>query len=183
MRSGFEHRRGMRKSRKRHSTKKVGSGAMWAADGWAVRQGELKRPVGNPGTQNLFRFLGEKLPIGSLEALRKKLKTDGIRRRGVYIAHDSMGCPRYVGRGNIFARLKTRAKRYPRELVYYSFYVVEDPKHEREIETLLIRAAAFLLEFNERKKRVGISPESVRDYEAGTRFFERQRKKGRKRDR
>lgn len=58
--------------------------------------------------------------------------------------------------------------------------MVSEKKHEREIETLLIRAASFLLEFNERKKRIGIAHGNVQDFEAGTLFYERQQKKGRK---
>ncbi len=91
-----------------------------------------------------------------------------------------MGCPRYIGRGNIFGRLASRRKAKPDELAYFSFYVVSEKMHEREVETLLIRAAGFLLEFNDRKKRVGISHGNVRDFEAGTLFYERQRKKGKK---
>jgi hypothetical protein len=91
-----------------------------------------------------------------------------------------MGCPRYIGRGRIFQRLKACYKRQQLELRYFSFYVVADKKHERETETLLIRAAGPLLEFNERKKTVGVEPGSIYDFEAGTFFYERQRKKGRK---
>src|SRR5690606_41017744 len=74
----------------------------------------------------------------------------------------SMGSPRYVGRGSIFARLKSHKNAHPHELVYFSFYIVEDKQHEREIETLLIRAAGDQLEFNDRKKRVGIDRKSTR---------------------
>jgi hypothetical protein len=98
---------------------------------------------------------------------------------GVYVAHDSMGFPRYIGRGAIFTRLKARKDAQPLELTYFSFYVVSEKKHEREIETLLIRAAGPLLQFNTRKKRVNIIPGNIRDYEAGTFFYERQYKKGR----
>ena len=42
----------------------------------------------------------------------------------------------------------------------------------------MIRAAGPLLEFNDRKKRVGIQPGSICDYEAGTLFYERHYKKG-----
>ena len=91
-----------------------------------------------------------------------------------------MGCPRYIGRGNVFSRLALRKRRHPLELAYFSFYIVSTKKHEREIETLLIRAASTLLHFNEKKKRIDISPGSVRDYEPGIRFYERQRKKGKK---
>ena len=79
-------------------------------------------------------------------------------------------------RGAIFARLAARKKAQALELEYFSFYVVNEKKHEREIETLLIRAAAFLLEFNTRKKRVGIEAGSIHDYEAGTVFYQRQYK-------
>ena len=63
---------------------------------------------------------------------------------------------------------------------YFSFYVVEEKKHEREIETLLIRAAGPMLQFNTKKKRLTISAGNVLDYEAGTRFFERHYKKGKR---
>ena len=52
--------------------------------------------------------------------------------------------------------------------------------HEREVETLLIRVAAPMLYFNERKKRLDLSPGSIRDYEPRTQFFERHYKKGKK---
>src|SRR3546814_7963318 len=63
-----------------------------------------------------------------------------------------MGCPRYIGRGNIFARLEARKKAQELELEYFSFYVMLEKKHEREVETLLIRAAGFLLQFNDRSE-------------------------------
>ena len=91
-----------------------------------------------------------------------------------------MGAPRYIGRGKIFGRLKSHFKRHAKELFYFSFYVVKEENHEREIETLLIRGAANMLEFNNRKKRVGIAPGNVRDFECGTLFYERQSKKGKK---
>ena len=74
---------------------------------------------------------------------------------------------------------KSRRDAQELELVYFSFYVVLHKKHEREIETLLIRAAGPLLQFNTRKKRVSIMPGNIKDYEAGTFFYERQYKKGR----
>lgn len=148
---------------------------------WTVHYGELKRHQGNPGkTAHLFKVVGEKLPFEALQDVKKHLKQKGHSWQGVYVAHDSMGCPRYIGRGNIFSRLEARKNAQPLELEYFSFYVVSEKKHEREIETLLIRAAGFLLEFNDRKKRVGIAPGNIRDYEAGTVFYERQYKKGKK---
>ena len=151
------------------------------ADGnrWTIQYGELKRGQGRPvRTEHLFKVVGEKIPFSALSKVKKHLKESGHSSQGVYIAHDSMGCPRYVGRGNIFTRLESRKKAQPLELEYFSFYVVSEKKHEREVESLLIRAAGFLLEFNDRKKRVGIAPGNIRDYEAGTYFYERQRKKG-----
>lgn len=125
-------------------------------------------------------MIGEKIPFKALSNVKKHLKANGHTWQGLYVAHDSMGCPRYIGRGNIFSRLEARKKAQPLELEYFSFYVVAEKKHEREIETLMIRAAGFLLEFNDRKKRVGIAPGNIRDYEAGTMFYERQYKKGKK---
>jgi hypothetical protein len=146
---------------------------------WVVQQGVLKRGKGNPGkTEHLFRVVGEKLPFESLPKVKADLKEKGLGTQGVYVAHDSMGCPRYIGRGYIFGRLEARKKAQPLELEYFSFYVVSEKKHERKVETLLIRTAGFLLEFNTKKKRVGVAPGNIRDYEAGTLFYERQRKKG-----
>jgi hypothetical protein len=148
---------------------------------WNVHFGVLKRRPGNPGkTPHLFRVIGEKLPYDALPTIRKDVVRQGFGVNGVYVAHDSMGCPRYIGRGNIFQRLKARKAAQQLELAYFSFYVVSDKKHEREIETLLIRAAGPLLEFNTRKKRVTIIPGNIRDYEAGTLFYERQYKRGKK---
>ena len=73
---------------------------------WNVQFGELKRHKGNPGkTEHLFRVVGEKLPYEALSAVRKHVKEQGFGTDGVYIAHDSMGFPRYIGRGAIFTRL------------------------------------------------------------------------------
>ncbi|QQS03376.1 MAG: hypothetical protein IPK50_13790 [Fibrobacterota bacterium] len=164
-----------RKSKKAPA-KKVISRQIWSDDSrWVVKFGELKRFQGHPGkVDSLFRLIGEKLPFSALPSIKKHIKDQGYTSQGVYIAHDSMGCPRYAGRGNIFQRLSARKKAYPLELEYFSFYVVKEKKHEREIETLLIRAASFSLEFNDKKKRTGISPGNIHDYEAGTNFYERQ---------
>ena len=147
---------------------------------WNVQFGELKRHQGNPGkAEHLFRVVGEKLPYEALVAVKKHVQDQGFGTNGVYVAHDSMGFPRYIGRGAIFGRLKARKDAQLLELAYFSFYVVSEKKHEREIETLLIRAAGPLLQFNSRKKRVSIMPGNIKDYEAGTLFYERQYKKGR----
>lgn len=148
---------------------------------WTVHSGVLEwTNPGNPGMARLFESVAEKLPYASLPAVRKHMKQNGLRSQGVYIAHDSMGSARYIGRGNIFARLDARRSAQPLELAYFSFYVLAEKRHEREIETLLIRAAGPLLEFNTKKKRVGIAPGNIHDYEAGTRFYERHYKKGKK---
>jgi hypothetical protein len=44
----------------------------------------------------------------------------------------------------------------------------------------VIRATSHLLDFNERKKHPTIEPGSILDYEGGTKFYERQNKKGKK---
>lgn len=66
------------------------------------------------------------------------------------------------------------------ELLYFSFYVLGNTVHEREVETLLIRAAGPQLNFNKSKKRLDIQPGDIRDYEAETIFYERQEPKGRR---
>jgi hypothetical protein len=131
--------------------------------------------------RSLFTAIAEKLPFDSLkdvcDDLREKL---GHKPMGVYVAHDSMGYPRYIGRGYIKARLGTRFKAQREELKYYSFYVLQNKLHEREIETLLIHSAAPLLDFNEKKKRAGIQAGSVGDFEVDTRFYVRKYKRGQK---
>jgi hypothetical protein len=130
--------------------------------------------------------VAEKLPYESLRPVQnalRKLKEKGVKTTGVYIAHDSMGTPRYIGRGAIFPRLRARKNQNRLELKYYSFYVVPNPSHEREVETLMIRAAGPLLEFNERKKRVTLDAGSIHDYMAGTLFFQRRRARAVKRRR
>jgi hypothetical protein len=171
------------KQNKKPSTK-TDKGPVWHDSHWSVRWGKLLSKPGRPHlVRPLLRWFGEKIPFDALSDTRKKLEAEGATKEGVYIAHDSMGYARYVGRGNVFQRLAARKKARPRELAYFSFYLVADKKHEREIETLLIRVGGAHLQFNERKKRVDISPGDVRDYEAGTNYVERQLKKGRKKKR
>lgn len=154
---------------------------VWNDSQWTVGHGRLIPGPGRPGKQShLFKVIGEKLPIESLEDVNKQMKSAGFGREGVYVAHDSMGYARYVGRGRIFSRLKSRAKKSKLEIRYFSFYVVQAKLHEREIETLLIRVGSPMLYFNERKKRLDLSPGNIRDYEPGTDFYERHYKKGRK---
>ena len=131
---------------KRPSRKVLGKSVHMDGATWVVRYGELKRGKGRPNKQeSLFKVAAEKLPYASLPAVKKHLVEQGHTHQGVYIAFDSMGCPRYIGRGDIFARLEARRKAQPLELKYYSFYVVTQKQHEREVETVLIRAASLLL--------------------------------------
>ncbi len=168
-----------RRANKSPSTKSMVN-QVWNEDGSCVVIGDLKRGRGRPGKISpLFSCIAEKLPYGSLDAVQTRVKKERLPATGVYIAHDSMGTARYIGRGNIFNRLRRHKYAHVKELHYYSFFVVRDKVHEREVETLLIRAAGDSLTFNERKKRVGVMPGNVRDYEAGTKFFERQIKRGR----
>ena len=164
------------KSRRKPPSKKVLEGQILSDKSvWTVHHGVLEPTLqANADDENrLFQVVGEKLPYSSLSAVKNHMRSRRLSRQGVYVAHDSMGCSRYVGRGNIFSRLEARKKAQPLVLEYYSFYVVRNKNHEREVETLLIRAAGFLLEFNDRKKRVGLAPGNIRDYESGTVFYER----------
>jgi len=171
----------MASTNKRVSRKHLTDEKVWGSNTWTVRAGRLVPGPGRPGNQpRLFTVLAEKIPYEALDAVRKDMQAAGIRARGVYVAHDSMGYARYVGRGEIFQRLRARKYAQELELVYFSFYVVEQRNHEREIETLLIRASGPLLAFNEKKKNASIYPGNIKDYEPGTFFYERQYKKGKK---
>jgi len=172
----------VKKGNKRPSRKIITDCVFRDGVNWTVQYGELKRGQGRPSKeQHLFKVAGEKLPFESLAKVKKHLLEEEHSFQGVYVAFDSMGCPRYIGRGNVFARLEARRKAQPLELHYYSFYIVSQKQHEREVETLLIRAASFLLEFNDKKRRVGLSAGAINDYEPGMFFYERQHKKGKKR--
>ena len=149
---------------------------------WTIVRGRLTPGKGRPSNDtSLFKVVAEKIPFECLDIVENNLKENKFPRKGIYVAHDSMGAARYVGRGSIFSRLKARRNAFPLELKYFSFYIVESNKHERELETLVIRASSHLLEFNEKKKRNSIEAGNIRDYEPGTFFYERQRKKGKRR--
>lgn len=98
------------------------------------------------------------------------------------MAHDLFSVPRYGGRGRIFTRLATHKKNRPRELLYFSFYIIEAKKHEREIETAIIRAAGSQMLFNKRKVPTGINHRDIKDYEPGCKFLERQTTRGKRRN-
>lgn len=147
---------------------------------WAIWRGKLVPSAGRPDkVLSIFSIIAEKLPFGCLSDVERDMKAEGLTRTGIYLAHDSMGAVRYAGLGSIFTRLRARKKAQPLELHYFSFYVLPHKKHQRELETLLIRAIGSMLTFNERKKPPTIEAGNVRDYEGGTLFYERQRKKGR----
>jgi hypothetical protein len=147
---------------------------------WKVVGGRLKRSRGRPEkAANLFSMVAEKVPFSFLDRIRKKVLEMGYDTTGVYVAHDSMGWPRYIGRGEVFSRLKERKKKKSAELSYFSFYFIKERKHTREIETLMIRTAGSLLSFNDKKRRLDHQTGRVDDYEPGTDFVERQSKKGR----
>lgn len=163
------------------SKKKVEGDALWSQNGLRVVQGKLDPGRGRPsGAPHLFKYVAEKLPFECLGKVMKSLSGSAERIEGVYLAHDSMGIARYGGRGQIFARLSNHKKRYPKELLYFSFYVIEQKKHEREVENVILRAAGPQMTLNKRKVALGTEPGDVRDYEPGTKFFERQRTRGRK---
>jgi hypothetical protein len=169
-----------KRKRKRISTKEIEKKVATSGSS-TVHFGQLKRGRGNPGkVKPLFQVAGEKLPFDVIKDVEADLNCRGLGSKGVYVAHDSMGTPRYIGRGSIFLRLKGHLKAHKEELRYFSFYVVEESAHEREVETLLIRAAGPQLNFNTRKKRIDIQPGDVRDFEPGTQFYVRQKKRGRK---
>ncbi|MFZ4765274.1 MAG: hypothetical protein ACOYMN_10010 [Roseimicrobium sp.] len=160
-------------------SRKTEWGTAWSDHQWSVKYGKLVPSRGYPGKiKSLFKWVGEKIPFEGLPKVRAVLNHEGADPNGVYMAHDSMGFARYVGRGHVFNRLQARKRAYPNELVYFSFYLIADKKHEREVETLLIRLGGAHLQFNDRKKRIDISPGNIRDYEAGTHYVERQGKKG-----
>ena len=167
--------------RKRRGLKRIAE-TIYSDSDWSLKAGRVVRATaGRVNKGHLFKFAAEKVPFQAIRQTEKHVvRTLGIPPTGVYVAMDSMGCPRYVGRGSVFLRLKQHKMTYSRELLFFSVYIVEKKQHEREIETLLIRTASYLAVFNERKVRASIAPGNILDYEVGTRFVERQWKKGRK---
>jgi len=170
--------------KKQSSQKILLNQKVYVGSKWKVVSGYLKPPPGPPA-HTLFKSFGEKIPFESLAKVKIAVKSQlGMYKKsvvnGIYIAQDSMTYPRYIGRGNIFSRLKARYKAQPDELKYFSFYVILSDYHEREIESLLIHLLGPLLTFNQRKKREDIEAPKVKDFESGTHFIERQKKRGRK---
>ncbi len=148
----------IRHIKKGYSRKQTGE-RVWSDQTWSVYAGELTRGRGHPHLlRQLFSVVAEKIPFGAIDSVARDLATLDVSPYGVYVAHDSMGYARYIGRGDVFSRLKAKKKAQELELQYFSFYIVADKTHEREIETLLIRAGGPQLHFNSRKKRVDIKP-------------------------
>jgi hypothetical protein len=146
-------------------------------DNWIVLTGELK-PTAKSKSDHLFKYVAEKLPWKSLDHVLAYLRRAKVKREGVYMAHDSFGVARYGGRGQIFARLRRHKVKYEKELAYYSFYIIENKTHEREIENVILRAAGPQLILNQLKVRDGIDPGRIGDYEPGTKFFRRKYARG-----
>lgn len=168
-----------KKPLRKQKSRKQAEKTIWQDDTWVVKTGRLIPPPGRPRSAvSLFQHVAEKIPYDALAKVQRKFRDKRWESEGVYIAHDSMGFARYVGRGQVFNRLRARFREAPLELRYFSFYIVAKKNHEREIETLMIRLGGAHLHFNTRKKRVDIQPGNIRDYEAGTRFVERQRRRG-----
>jgi hypothetical protein len=85
-----------------------------------------------------------------------------------------------AGHGDIFDRLAAHKYRHRKQLLYFSFCIISNKNHEREIETAVLRAAGGQMTLNEKKVRMGLEAGSVSDYEPGTWYFERQWVKGSK---
>jgi hypothetical protein len=155
---------------------------IWWDNDCLVVGGRLVPGPGHPGkTSRLFQFVGEKLPYDSLGKVKACVKERSNDLEGVYLAHDSMGVARYGGRGDIFGRLASHKRKFPKALLYFSFFIVKNKNHEREIETAILRAASPQMTLNQRKIRSGLEAGKVTDYEPGTLFIERQSRRGKKR--
>jgi hypothetical protein len=180
--------RGPASSRRRPTNRglvasKTAERTIYSQGEWTVQYGSLRRPPGRPQRDApLFRVVAEKIPFGALSKVETDLKArhPKVARNGIYMAHDSMGQVRYIGRGNVFSRLRARQSQQKLELIYFSFYLDMDKRHEREIETVLIRALGAQAYFNTRKKREDIAAGDLRDYEPGTLFYERHYARGRR---
>jgi hypothetical protein len=136
------------------------------------------RPAGKP---RLLKVVAEKLPWECFSEVRKNVEELFSPAEGIYLAHDVQGVARYCGRGDIFARLCTHRKKHGLKLLYFSFYIVEEKNHERELETAIIRAAGPLLLLNDRKVALGTDTGDLTDYEPGTEYIERQLRRGKRR--
>ena len=90
----------MRRKPKASATKTIEVQRVYRNEQWTVHYGTPKPGRGRPElTARLFSVLGEKLPYECLNAVKNQLRKSGLTRQGVYVAHDSMGCARYIGGG------------------------------------------------------------------------------------
>lgn len=152
---------------------------IWADSDWVVVPGKIIQPGRPLKISRLFQFVGEKLPYACLREVKAHVKAHtGKRKYGVYLAHDSFGVPRYAGRGDIFLRLARHKREFPKELQYFSFFIIKDEIHEHEIETAILHAASSEMTLNDRKVRTGLAVANITDYEPGTNFVERQNPRG-----
>jgi hypothetical protein len=110
---------------KRVAVKKIEADVRDGSGKWVARFGKLDPGRGRQtAVPNLFQVVGEKLSFEVLSAVDKhlgSLASKGIRRKGVYVAHDSMGYARYIGRGRIFPRLRACLSKHPSELCIFRF--------------------------------------------------------------
>jgi hypothetical protein len=100
---------------------------LFSGEGEGFSRGPIRLPACFPRSafKRLFLVVGEKIPFEAINAVSKYLKDNKIHRNGVYIAHDSMGYARYIGRGGIFNRLTSCRDSHRLEVKYFSFYVVD----------------------------------------------------------
>ncbi|HUI91496.1 MAG TPA: hypothetical protein VLX68_04525 [Chitinivibrionales bacterium] len=100
-------------SKKRTSRKKSRDHKTFGS--WTISCGELIAKQGRPGKkdQTIFKAFGEKIPWNTVNWIKHILQENKLGTEGIYIAHDSMGIPRYIGRGAIFSRLAARFKAHP----------------------------------------------------------------------
>lgn len=148
------------------------------ADGeqWRVARGKLVRGPGHPGQQQLFQVVAERIPFEALGAIAKDMKKQQLPCGGVYMLHDSMGGPRYAGLSiNVFSRLRNHHHKYGAQLPYFSFFTVLSGRHQKEIETVMVRAVGNAA-INQYKKAVGFEPGSLEGFAPGTIFYQRKKK-------
>lgn len=153
----------------------LGNTSVASEDWWRVVRGRIVRGPGAPGKEQLFRVVAEKIPFGALNEIGRDLIKERLPRGGVYMLHDSMGSPRYAGLSrNVITRLAAHHRQFPHELPYFSFYTGLSPKHQKEIETVLVRAVGSA-GINQYKTANGSEPGSLRGFAPGTIFYQRRK--------
>jgi len=138
---------------------------VWHDTSWVVSRGVLKRRRGRPeNVKPLFLVVGEKLPFASIDAVGKQVGQRIGSRSGVYVAQDSMGYARYIGRGKIFTR-RRRLGRIERTCSC----TTRSTSSSRALTGVRLNPCSYvragpLLEFNTRKRRANIEPGDVYDF-------------------